>query len=143
MYGCIEIVKNITIATSFTSKGPPCRANPIINFRQIKTVDFHPGRSDKNSATENISDTNNWLCWSADFNGPYASEDDWDADSDSNMELDNGCENVETTEHRHTSVAPSVTGLIQPNKLWNEQAVKVLMIVNTMEMRRHKEIKKN
>jgi len=48
------------------------------------------------------------------LDNPTDSEDNWDAYNESDMEVDNGSEDSETTEQRNVSAAPNVPGLIQP-----------------------------
>ena len=64
----------------------------ILNVRRIRRVNRHPAESDEDSSPESISDTKNWLNWNGDLDNPNQSEDDWEADNASDMELDNGSE---------------------------------------------------
>jgi len=66
------------------------------------------------SSPESISDTENWFNWNGDSDNSNDSEDDWKADNESHMDLDNGREDSETPEHRNVSAAPNVPGLIPP-----------------------------
>jgi hypothetical protein len=70
------------------------------------------------------------------------SPDDWEADNESDMELDNGSEVSETLEVWNVSAAPNVPGLIRPTRRSKEKIEKVLVTFNIMEMRRNMEIKK-
>jgi hypothetical protein len=69
------------------------------------------------------------------------SKEDWEADTESDMELDNGSEDAETTEQRNVSAAPKVLGLMQAIPRSKQKAEKVLMTVNVLETRRNKWIK--
>ena len=86
----------------------------VLNVRRIKRIDCHPAESDDDCSPESISDTKNWLNWNGDLENPNDSEDDWEADNELDMELDNGSEDSETPEWRNVSAAPNVPGLIQP-----------------------------
>jgi hypothetical protein len=70
------------------------------------------------------------------------SEDDWEADNQSDMELDNGSEDSETSEVRNVSAAPNVPELIQPIPQSQKKVEKAFLMVNIMETRRNKGIKK-
>jgi len=63
-----------------------------LNVRRIKQIDHHPAESDKDSSPESISDTKNWLNWNGGLDNPNDSEDDWEADNESDIELENGSE---------------------------------------------------
>jgi len=114
----------------------------VLNIRRIKRIDCHPAESDEVSSPESISDTENWLNWNGDLDNPNDSEDDWEADDESDMELHNGIEESETSEQRNVSAAPNVPALIRPIRRSQKQVEKALMTVNIMEIRRNKGIKK-
>jgi hypothetical protein len=73
---------------------------------------------------------------------PNNSEDDWEADNESDMELDNGSEESETPELQNVSAAPNVSGSIRPILQSKKKVQKELLTVNLMETRRNKGIKK-
>jgi len=114
----------------------------ILNVRRIRRVNRHPAESDEDSSPESISDTKNWLNWNGDLDNPNQSEDDWEADNASDMELDNGSEDWETPEQCNVSAALNVPGLIWPIRRTRKKVEKPLMTVNIMETRRNKGIKK-
>jgi len=114
----------------------------VLNVRRIKRIDRHPAESDEDSSPESISDSINWLNWNGDLDNPNDSEDDWEADNESDMELHNGIEDSETPEQRNVSAAPNVPGLIQPIQRSKKTVEKALMTVNTMETKRNKRIEK-
>jgi hypothetical protein len=113
-----------------------------LNIRRIKRIDCHPAESEKNSSPESIADTENWLNWNGDLDNPRDSEDDWAADNDSDMELDNGTELSETLEVQNLSAARNVPGLIRPIRQSKKYVERALLMVNLMETRRNKGIKK-
>jgi len=108
----------------------------------MKQIDRHPAESDEDCSPESISDTENWLNWNGDLDNPNDSEDDWEADNESDMELHNGIEDSETLEQRNVSAALNVPGLIRPIQRSKKKVEKMLMTVNIMETRRNKGIKK-
>jgi hypothetical protein len=80
----------------------------ILIVRRIKRIDYYPGESTEECSPESISDTEHWLNWNGDLDIPNESEDDWEPDNESNMELDNGSEASETLEQRNVSATPNV-----------------------------------
>jgi hypothetical protein len=69
------------------------------------------------------------------------SEDDWEADKESDMELDNGSEVSETLEVRNVSAAPNIPGLIRPIRQSKKKGGMAVLTVNIMETSRNKGIK--
>jgi len=70
--------------------------------------------SDEDSVAESISDTENWLDWNGDLENPNESKDNWEADNESEIELDSGIEDAESPEQQDVSAAPNVPRLIWP-----------------------------
>jgi hypothetical protein len=79
-----------------------------LNVRRNRRVNRHPAESDEDSSPESISDTEHWFNWNEDLDIPNESEDDWEPDNESDMELDNGSEASETLEQRNVSATPNV-----------------------------------
>jgi len=107
----------------------------ILNVRQIRTMDRHPAESDEDTAPESISNTENWLDWNGDLDNPNLSEDDREADDQSDTELDNGIEDLESREHLVMCATPIVPGLTWPTWRSTNQAPKGLTTVTEMETR--------
>jgi len=76
------------------------------------------------------------------LDNPIASEDDWDADDQFDIELDNGIKALESPEHRVVSASPNFPGLIWLTQRSMKQTQKGLMMVTAMETRRNKGNKK-
>jgi hypothetical protein len=76
------------------------------------------------------------------LDNPTDSKDDWEADNESDMELDNGSEVSDTLEVRNMSAQWNVPGLIRSIRQYKEKVEKVLPTVNIMETRRNMGIKK-
>jgi len=72
------------------AKDLPGGRTQVFSIRWITQIDQHPDNSDGDSALESISDTDNWLYWNGDLYNPNDSEDDWEADHESDIELNNG-----------------------------------------------------
>jgi hypothetical protein len=58
------------------------------------------------------------------------------------MELDHHSEDSETAKQWNVTAAPNVPGLIRPIRRLEKKVEKMLMIVNIVETRRNKRIKK-
>jgi hypothetical protein len=80
----------------------------VLSVCRIKPIGHHPAESDEDSSPESISDTENWLNWNDDLDDPNDSDDDWEEDNESDMELHNGSEVSETLLVRNVSAAPNV-----------------------------------
>jgi hypothetical protein len=87
-------------------------------------------------------DAEDWLNWNVDFDNPNDSEDDCAVDVESDMEQDNGIEDPESPEQREVSAAPNVPALIRPTQKLKRHAEQVLVMVNAIETRRNKGVKK-
>jgi len=70
------------------------------------------------------------------------SEDDWEADDESDLEQDNVIEDPETPAQRDVSARPNVPGLIQPLQRSKKKAEKVFVMVSVTETKRNKGNKK-
>jgi len=130
------------VPPALSAKDLPGGRTQILNVRRIKRIDRHPAESDEDSSPESISDTENWLNWNGELDDPNDSEDDWQADTESDMELDNGSEESETPALQNVSAAPNVLGLIRPILRSKKMVKKALLMVNIMETRRNEGIKK-
>jgi hypothetical protein len=125
-----------------SAKDLPGGRTQILNVRRIRRINRHPVESDEDSASESISDTEDWLNWNGDLDNPNDSEDDCAADVESDMEPDNTIEDPESPEQRDVSAAPNVPRLIRPTPKSKRHAEKVLVTVNAIETRRNKGVKK-
>jgi hypothetical protein len=94
--------------------------------------------SNKDSAPESISDTDDWLSWNGDLDNPNDSEDDCAADGESNIKHNNRIEDPKCPKQLVVSAAPNVPGLVWPTKKSKRQPEMVLLTVNAVETRRHK-----
>jgi hypothetical protein len=76
------------------------------------------------------------------LDNPNDSEDNWEAENESDMELDNGREGSETLELQNVSATPNVPALIWPIQQSTQKVEKSLMMVNIMETRRNNATRK-
>jgi hypothetical protein len=108
----------------------------------MRRVNRHPAESDVDSSLESISATENSLNWNGDLDNSNQTEDNWEANNESDVELDNGSENSETSQQRKDCAAPNVPGLIRSIRPTKTKVEKPLMTVDIMERRRNTGIKK-
>ena len=99
---------------ALSAKDLPAGRTHVLNVCRIKQINCHPAKSDEDSSPESISDTKNWLNWNGNVDNPNDSEDNWEADNESAVDLDNSCEDSDTPDQQNMSAIPSVPGLIQP-----------------------------
>jgi len=127
---------------ALSAKDLPGGRTQSLNVRRIRRINRHPVTSNKDSAPESISDTDDCPNWNGDLDNPNASEDDWSADDESDIEQNIGIEDSECPEQQDVSAAPKVPGLVRPTRKSYRQSEKVLVTVNAVETRRNKEGKK-
>jgi len=125
-----------------SAKDLPGERTQIVNVRQIRRINRHPVESDKDSAPESISDTEDWLNWNGNLDNPNDSEEDCAAADESDIEHNNGIEDQKCPEQQDVSAVPNVPELVRPTRKSKRQAEKVLVTVNTVETRRNKGVKK-
>jgi hypothetical protein len=76
------------------------------------------------------------------LDNPNDSEDDCAADDVSDIEHNNGIEDLEFPEHQDVNAARNVTRLVQPTWKSKKQTEQVLVMVNAIEMRTDNGVKK-
>jgi len=140
--GAFKLLEKSPVPPALCAKDVPGEWTQLLNGRQIKRIDHHPAESDEASSPESISESENWLNWNGDLDTPNDSEDDREADNESNLGLDNGIEDAEPPEQRNVSAAQNVLRLIQSIGWSKKKAEEALMTVNIIETRRNKGIKK-
>jgi len=137
-----KLLEKSPLAPDLSATDLPEGRTQALNVRRIKRIDHHSAKSDEDSLPESIADTENWLNWNGYLDNPNDSEDNWEADNESDMELDNCREDSETRQHRIVSAAPNVPGLIPPTRRSKQKVEKAFMMVNILELRSNKGIKK-
>jgi len=136
-----ELLETSPVPPASSAKDIPGGPSQVLNVHLIKQINRHPAESDEESSPESISDTENWLNWNGDLDNPNYREDDWEAENESDMELDNGSEDSESLEQRDVNAVPNVPGLFWPIQQSKKKAEKTLIIVNITETRRNMGIK--
>jgi hypothetical protein len=76
------------------------------------------------------------------LDNPNDSEEDCDADDDSDIEHNNCIDDLEYPEQQDLCAAPNVPRLVRPTQKSKRQAETVFVTVNAVEMRRNKGRKK-
>jgi len=127
---------------ALSAKDLPGGRTQILNVRRIQRINRQPPESDKDSAPESLSDTDDWLNWNGNLCNPNDSEDGCAADDESDIEQYNGIEDLECPEQQNVSAMPNVPGLVRPTLKSKRQAEMVLLTVSAVETRRNKGGKK-
>jgi len=127
---------------ALSAKDVPGGWTQVLNAYGIRRIDHHPVESDEDCAPESISDTEDSLNWNGDLDNPYDSKGNCTADVESDIEQDNGVEDLECQEQQVVIAAPNVPGLIWPTGKSIRQAEKVLATVNAIETRRNMGVNK-
>jgi len=136
-----KLLEKSPVPPALSAKDLPGGRTQVLNVRRINRIDRHPAETDEDRSPESSSDTENWLNRNGDLENPNDSEDDWEADDKSDMELDNGSEDSATAEQRNVSAAPNVPGLIRPLRRLKKKVEMALMTVSIMETRKNQGIK--
>jgi len=97
---------------------------------------------DKNNASQTISDTDDWLDWNGYLDNPNNIEADCMADVKCDIEPENIKADPDCAEQQDVSATPNVPGLIWPTWKSKRLAEKVLVSVNSNEMRWNNRLKK-
>jgi len=101
-----------------------------------------PNASDEDSAPATISDTENWIDWNGDLGNQNVSEDDWEADNESDIELDRGIEDLDSPVQQNVCAAPNVPRLVPPTQRSLRMAESGNVMVSAMKTCRYKGNKK-
>jgi len=134
-----KLSEKLPVPPPLSAKDLPGGRTQVLNVRRLKRIDCQPADSDEDSSPESISDTENWLNY---LGNPINSEDHWEADNESDMELHNSSECSATPQHQNVSAAPNVAALIRPIRRSKKNVEKTLITVNIMETRMNMGIKK-
>jgi hypothetical protein len=137
-----ELSERSLLRPALSANDLPGGWTQILNVRRIWRTNRHPVASNKDSAPESISDTEDSLIWNGDFDNPNDSEEDCAVADESDIEYNNGIEDPEYPEHQDVSAAPNVPGLVRLTRKSKRQAEMVVVMVNAVETRRNKGGKK-
>jgi len=83
---------------ALSAKDLPGGRTQILNVCRIRRINRHPVESDKDCTPESISDRDDWLNWNGDLDNPNASKEDCAVDDESDIEHNNGIEDLECPE---------------------------------------------
>jgi hypothetical protein len=137
-----KLLERSPLPPPLSPKDLPGGQTQILNVHQIRRINGHLVECDKDSTPERILDTEDWLTWNGDLDNSNGSDDDCVVDVESDMEQDNGIENLACQEQHDGSAAPNVPRLIWPIRKSKRQAEKVFVTVNTTKTRRNQGVKK-
>jgi len=144
-YDCaatLKLSEKSPLPPAVSAKDLPAGRTRVLNVCWIKTSERHLAKSDNDSVLDSISDAGNWLDWNRNLDNPNDSEDNWKADIESDIELDNGIQDPESPGQKDVSAAPNVLGFIRPTQKSMKMAEMGLVMANSMETRRNKGNKK-
>jgi len=114
----------------------------IFNARQIRRNVHHPVESDEDSAPESLSDTEIFLNYNRGVDDPNHCEDDRAVEVESDIVRGNGLVDPGCPEQSDVRATPIIPGLIRPTWMSKRHTHKVLVMLNAMETRWNKGIKK-
>jgi len=127
---------------AFSAKELPGGRTQMLIFCRIRRINCHPVESDEDSATDSISDANEWLNRNRDLDTPNDSEEDCAADDESDIEHNNCIEDQDHPEQQDVSATPNLPGFVRPTRKSKRQAETVLVTVSADETRRNQGGKK-
>jgi hypothetical protein len=105
--------KNSPVPPALSAKDLTGVRTQVLNVHRIKRIDRHPAESDEGSSHECIANTKNWLNSNGDLQNPHNSQDDWEADNESDTALDNGRDDSKILEVWSVRAELNVPGLIR------------------------------
>jgi len=132
-----KLPDRLPLPPALSAKDLPGGQTQVLNVCRIRTIDHHATESDEDSATESISDTENWVNWNGDSENPNDSEDDWEADNESDIAPGNGIEDLASEWWRNVTYALNVLWSIHLTWRSTKPAETVSMMVNAMDTRRN------
>jgi len=74
----------LQLPPALSAKGLAGGQTQVLTIGQIQRITHHPAESDDNSAPGTIAQTENWLIRNGDVGNPYESENNCEADNESN-----------------------------------------------------------
>jgi hypothetical protein len=83
---------------ALSAKDLPGGQTQILNFRRIRRINCRLVESDVDCAPESISDSDDYRKWNGDLDNPKDCEDGCAADNESDIEPNNGIEDLECAE---------------------------------------------
>jgi len=104
------------VQPALSAKQIPVARTRVLNVLRIRRIDLHPATSDEDGTPNSISDTENWLDSNGDFDYPKHCEDDWEADNEHQIELENAVEYTETPELGNVDATLDVPELVRPTR---------------------------
>jgi hypothetical protein len=138
----LKLSERLPLLRALSAKDLPGVRTQILNICRIRRVNRHPVESDEYSVPESISDLEDWLNWTGDFDNPNDREDNCAADVESDIEQDTSIEDPQCPDQQDVSTVPNVPRSIWPTRKSKRQGEKLLVTVNANETRRNKRVKK-
>jgi len=107
-----EFSERSTMPPDWSANDPCGGQTYVFNVWWIKRINSNPTENVQNCALYSILDTENWLDWNVDMHNPNSSEDDWEVNNESDIELDKGIKDSKTAEEQNLSAVQNVSRLI-------------------------------
>jgi len=137
-----KLSERLPLPPALSAKDLPGWWTQILNARQVRRINRYAVESDEDSAHDRISDTENLLNWNGDLDNPNDSKDHCVVVFKSHIQQDNDFDVSESPGQQDVRNTLNGSRLIRPTRTSEPQAGKVLVTVNTKEVRRNKGIKK-
>jgi len=109
------------------AKDLPGGQTRMLNVRRMGNMNRHLLESDKDSANETISDSDDWQNWNGKLDNPNDSEEECAGDDQSNIQHNNCIEDPECPEQQDVRAPPDVPRLVRLTRMSKGQAEKVLV----------------
>jgi len=74
---------------------------PVSKLGKFKYINRHPAKRNDDSASDSISNTENWLDWNGELDNPNVSEDDCEGDNEFEIVSDDGINDPECQDQRN------------------------------------------
>jgi len=107
-----ELLERSSVPAAFSAKHLPGEWTQELHMHQIKRINHYTAISDDDSSPGRISDTASCLNWNGRLDNPHDSADDREAESESDIQLDNSREDSYTREQHKIHATPPFPGLI-------------------------------
>jgi hypothetical protein len=103
----------------------------------LNRIQYSVAERHEDSAPETISDTKNWLDWNWDLDNPNDGEDDWQADIQSNILLDNAVEDRKIPPQHNGNGIPNFPRLLQLTWSSKPTVERIFMTFNSINANRN------
>jgi len=132
-----QLSEQSPLPPALSSKYCPGGRTHMLNVCSIRRINHHPVGRDEDSGPEGMLDPETWLNWIGHLDNPNHTEDDSMADSESDIQHNNGIEYLDCPQRQDVSAALTGPGLVCPTPESKRHAGLVLPTLNAIETRRN------